>query len=520
MVDFLGPSAGIEGAVTDWGNYWGQVDERARLRYNHRELRDERNRENQYQLDRARSNQSAYAERAGLFNNTDAQFSGMGPRNVPAATPTTAGLSPEQAAGNAQFSEYMTRPSNGGLPTVNVGQEMEDYNFQGMLAALPQLTVAEEAMTPMQRTRWAQLRRAYGQLTRGQMSVDDYRARLEVAVRAGIVNSTQLNAFPTQSTQDGRRHEYIDVTQQQPVAPNVEQSPGNVQQAPSNAGQPGESLTPGLQTSDTTTQDPNAARALDPDTSAALTATPEMRMLEAATQDQLRLAQIAARHGRNSEAEEHFAQALQGQAAYLQQSRLVMLRAASQGHRTALADLLGLYSGRPEGTTRLQPVGNNNQYNLQILDGRGQWSNTPNGPFTIEQLFQTARGLVDREAVMAESEANSEVLRARIAAGADIQVASIRALTDQQRMYVDAAIANMEAGSRERIAQGDAQFVVDSANNRAYLQWWEAGPNGQPVQIVRELREQDVRVPDTNGRRTERQMTGRNVTGINGVRGN
>lgn len=515
MVDFLGPSAGIEGAITDWGNYWGQVDERARLRYNHREIRDERDRENQYQLDRARSNQSTYAGRAGLFNNTDAQFSGMGPRDAPAAAApsATAGLSPEQVAGNAQLSDYMTRPGNAGPPTVNVTQEMQDYNFQGMRAALPQLIVSEGAMSPLQRTRWAQLRRAYGQLTRGQMSVDDYRARLEVAVRAGIVNPTQLDSFPTQDTQDGRRHEYIDVTGQQPAAASTEQTPSNV--SPPSAG-----LAPGLSASNTTSQDPSATRALDPDTSAALTATPEMRMLEAATQDQLRLAQIAARHGRNSEAEEHFAQALQGQAAYLQQSRLVMLRAASQGHRTALADLLGLYSGRPEGTTRLQPVGNNNQYNLQILDGRGQWSNTPNGPFTIEQLFQTARGLVDREAVMAESEANSEVLRARIAAGADVQVASIRALTDQQRMYVDAAIANMEAGSRERIAQGNAEFVVDSANNRAYLQWWEAGPNGQPVQIVRELREQDVRVPDTNGRRTERQMTGRNVTGINGVRGN
>jgi len=515
MVDFLGPSAGIEGAITDWGNYWGQVDERARLRYNHREIRDERERENQYQLDRARSNQAAYAGRAGLFNNADAQFSGMGPRNVPAAQAATAGLSPEQAAGNAQFSDYMTRPSNSGLPTVNVTQEMGDYNFQGMLASLPQLIVSEEAMTPMQRTRWAQLQRAYGRLTRGQMSVDDYRARLEVAVRAGIVNPTQLNSFPTQGNrqQDGRRHEYIDVTQQQPTVDSVEQ-------APSNTGAPVAGLAQGLYSGEATTQDPNSTRPLDPDTSAALTATPEMRMLEAATQDQLRLAQIAARHGRNAEAEEHFAQALQGQAAYLQQSRLVMLRAASQGHRTALADLLGLYSGRPEGTTRLQPVGNSNQYNLQILDGRGQWSNTPNGPFTIEQLFQTARGLVDREAVMAESEANSEVLRARIAAGADIQVASIRALTDQQRMYVDAAIANMEAGSRERIAQGDAEFVVDSANNRAYLRWWEPGPNGQPVQIVREVSEQDVRVPDTNGHRTERQMVGRNVTGINGVRGN
>ncbi len=511
MVDFLGPSAGIEGAITDWGNYWGQVDERARLRYNHREIRDERERENQYQLDRARSNQSTYAERTGLFSNTDAQFNGMGPRNVPAA-PVTAGLNPEQTAGNTQFSDYMTRPSSTGVPTVNVTQEMGDYNFQGMLAALPQLVVSEEAMTPMQRTRWAQLRRAYGRLTRGQMSVDDYRARLEVAVRAGIVDSTQLNSFPTQGSRDNGRHEYIDVTQQSTV--------GSVEQTPNSVGMPRVGLAPGPSPSEATTQDPSSTRTLDPDTSAALTATPEMRMLEAATQDQLRLAQVAARHGRNTEAEEHFAQALQGQAAYLQQSRLVMLRAASQGHRTALADLLGLYSGRPEGTTRLQPVGNSNQYNLQILDGRGQWSSTPNGPFTIEQLFQTARGLVDREAVMAESEANSEVLRARIAAGADVQVASIRALTDQQRMYVDAAIANMEAGSRERIAQGDAEFVVDSANNRAYLRWWEPGPNGQPVQTVREIRQQDVRVPDTNGRRTEQQMVGRNVTGINGVRGN
>lgn len=506
MADFLGNSAGIEGALTDWGNYWGQVDQRARLRYDHREARDEREREHQYQLERGRSNQDAYAGRAGLLAPVDGQFSAMGPRNVPNAPGGASGLTPEQVAGNAQFAEYMTRPGEPGLPTVDANADMADYNFQGMLAALPQLIVSEQAMTPMQRTRWTQLRRAYGRLTRGEMSVQDYRARLEVAVREGIVNPDQLNAIEARQ-RTSRPHEVIDARQNVPQQQAPQSTPTTQVPGASTAG-----LSPQQQEGSD-----DALRALDPDTSGALAATPEMQMLQTVVQDRQRLARLAAAHGRNAEAEQMYAEALQGQAAYLQQSRLVMLRAASQGHRTALADLLGLYSGRPEGTTRLQAVGNTNQYNLQVVDGNGQWSNTPNGPFTIEQLFQTARGLVDREAVMAESEANSEYVRARIAADADIRVASIRALTDQQRMMVDAAIAEMEAGSRERIAQGNAELVVDSANNRSYLQWWERGPDGRPIQMMREIREQDVRVADSNGRRTERRSVGTNVTGINNV---
>jgi len=517
MADFLGPSAGIEGALTDWGNYWGQVDQRARLRYDHREARDEREREHQYQLERGQSNQGAYAGRAGLFENADTRFNNMGMRNVPSAPGSTSGLTPEQIAGNAQFAEYMTRPVEAGLPTVDANAEMADYNLQGMLAALPRLIVSEQAMTPMQRTRWTQLRRAYGRLTRGQMSVEDYRARLEVAVREGIVDPSQLNSIEARQ-RSNRTHVFIDATQGSPPAYDNTQTSQTPESNDQLVREPNTQTYPGgIEPPDA--ENP-AARAAYQDTSGALTATPEMQMLEAVVQDRLRLARLAASHGRNTEAEQMFAEALQGQAAYLQQERLVSLRAASQGHQTALANLLGLYSGRPSDTTRLQQVGNTNQYNLQVVNSNGEWSNTPAGPFTYEQLFQAARGLVDREAVMAESEANSEILRARIAAGADIQVASIRALTDQQRMYVDAAIAQMEAGSRERIAQGNAEFVVDSTNNRAYLQWWEPGPNGQPVQIVREISEQDVRVADTNRRRTERQMVGRNVTGIVGVRGN
>lgn len=521
MADLLGPSAGIEGALTDWGNYWGQVDQRARLRYDHREARDEREREHQYQLERARSNQGAYAGRAGLFENADARFGNMGPRNVPIAEPTTAGLTPEQIAGNAQVAQYMTRPGNAGPALVSETADTENYNFDGALAALPRLIVSEQAMTPMQRTRWTQLRRAYGRLTRGQMSVEDYRARLEVAVREGIVDPSQLNIIEARQ-RPNRPHEVIDVTQGSPSAtatippayentqtPQVPESNDPLFRGPNTQTYPG-----GLEPPDA---EDVASRAAYQDTSGPLAPTPEMQMLQTIVEDNMRLANIAARHGRNTEAEQHFAQALQGQAAYLQQARLVQMRAASQGHQTALADLLGLYSGRPPGTTRLQQVGNTNQYNLQVLTPSGQWTNTPAGPFTYEQLFQTARGLVDRESVMAESEANSEYIRASIAAGAQIRVAEINAFSDQQDQYVRAMIAAADNATQERIARGEGRLIVDSTNNRAYYEYNDA-VTGEPIII--ELGERDVRVADTNGRRTERQVTGRRITGITGVRGN
>ncbi len=546
MADFLGNSAGIEGALSDWGNYWGQVDQRARLRYDHREARDEREREHQYQLERGRSNQDAYAGRAGLLAPVDGQFSAMGPRNVPSAPGGTmpVGVQPPGGTG-AQVSTDTTAavPQSGAMRNLSLtSAEMQSLftHRGGARLGFRQYSTQEIASNPQLRD-ILQRGQQYGQLQIDEVQGENGEITYRVQQRTQGSVSEQNFSVPEANTflgmpltgQDARR------MRGEPIVPWGNPEYGrdrreNAEDINRRSRMTGVTL-PGQEAGALPEVDPQAdvvggnvglapqdpsdpsLRTLDPDTSGALAATPEMQMLQTVVQDRQRLARLAAAHGRNTEAEQMYAEALQGQAAYLQQSRLVMLRAASQGHRTALADLLGLYSGRPEGTTRLQPVGNTNQYNLQVLDGNGRWTSTPAGPFTIEQLFQTARGLVDREAVMAESEANSEYVRARIAADADIRVASIRALTDQQRMMVDAAIAEMEAGSRERIAQGNAELVVDSANNRSYLQWWERGPDGRPIQRMREIREQNVRVADSNGIRTERQVVGRNVTGINNV---
>lgn len=585
MADLLGPSAGIEGALTDWGNYWGQVDQRARLRYDHREARDEREREHRYQLARARSNQGAYAGRAGLFENADARFNNMGPRNVPVAPEATPGLTPEQPAGSTTQSTNTngTYLSDGVRALSLTSEEMGSLftHRGGSQLGMRQYTAEEIQSNPRLRD-ILQRGQRYGQLQIDEVQNRSGETVYRVQRRTQGTVSAQNFAVPEPNTVLGVPLTWEDARNMRnpppvPTLPLIPLSPEQARNGPAwgyNVQHNNQDIEARSRTTNTALPDgtvsrsepapnspsatatippayentptpqapesndplfrgPNtqtypggleppdaedvASRAAYQDTSGALTPTPEMQMLQTVVEDRLRLARLAAAHGRNTEAEQMFAQALQGQAAYLQQARLVQMRAASQGHQTALADLLGLYSGRPPGTTRLQQVGNTNQYNLQVLTPSGQWVNTPAGPFTYERLFQTARGLVDRESVMAETEANSEYIRASIAAGAQIRVAQINALSDEQDRYLRAAIAQLDNATEERIARGEGRLIVDSTNNRAYYEYNDA-VTGEP--IIVELGERDVRVADTNGRRTERQVTGRRITGITGVRGN
>jgi hypothetical protein len=138
---------------------------------------------------------------------------------------------------------------------------------------------------------------------------------------------------------------------------------------------------------------------------------------------------------------------------------------------------------------------------------------------THAEMFNQAEYLVNAEAVIARSAANAEIIRANIAAGAQIRVAAINALSAQERMYVDAAIADASNRTRERIAQGDAELTIDSTNNRAYISYWETRPDGQVEHITEEITIRNVRVPDTNGQRTEEQSVRRRITGVNGAAG-
>jgi len=522
-----------------WGDYYGEIDERAQRRWANRELRRGVDEENRYNLDRARSNQSAYANRAGLFETADQRFAGMNRRDVPNATPTGPGrnavggtgpanLTPDAAANEA------APPAPQGLAEQALASR--DLSVRTAPVRISELTEAQRAawsayahavrtnpvaqsVSPMlrasrERPGVTEAQRAEARARLRQAGLDIENGRL---VRVRSPNDVDAEGLvwpgPLGATTDPNAPSAT-ATIPPPIEPGVEDTTVDTPDTAPYRG-PNTQVNPGG------LEPPDAAFYRgDPDTSAALQPTPEMRMLETVVQDQLRLAQVAASHGRNAEAEQFFAQALQSQAAYIHQERLTMLRAASQGHRTALADLLGLYSGRPANTTRLAPTGEDrNRFHIEVLNNEGQWISATSNPLTMGQLFERAEYLVDREAVAARSESNAEIIRASIAAGADIQVAQINALSAEQDRYVRAMIANADNETRERIARGEGRLVVDSTNNRAYYEYQEIGPNGEPVPVIVNLSEQDVRVPDTNGRRTERQVVGRRVTGVAGVTG-
>lgn len=501
MIDFVGRTTSVVDEAAKWGNYFGQIDNRAQQRWMDREARARYDEENRYQLERAQSNRGAYNDRAGLFTGADASFGNMEQRDVPMATPTgPVNIAPPTSGGlttEPQATPNIVDANSIGanMPYIagrHSGRQVGEAVMYPHLFG--QAIMPEEQMNQSQRTAWRTYQRALRRHATGRTAASGD----ETVVRAyNAAIATGAIAEPQNRRAYYQAPEGSDLPQVDPQA-DLQSS----DQAPSAATSgPGSPFYSG-----------------DPDTSGMLQATPEMRMIETVVQDNLRLADVAAKHGRNVEAEQHMAQALQAQASLLQQSRLVMLRASAQGHRTALADLLGLYSGRPAGTTRIAETNDGtNRFHIKV-ETRNGWTTATTNPLTMDELFARAEYLVDREAVAARSEANTEIIRANIAAGAEIRVAQINAMSNREEQIARAAIANADNQTRERIARGDVDLIVDSTNNVAYLRSYEAGPNGEMVPVITRMGEEKVQVPSVDGNRTEQQMVGRRVTGVAGLR--
>lgn len=515
MIDFVGRTTSVVDEAAKWGNYFGEIDNRAQRRWMDREARQRYDEENRYQLDRAQSNRGAYNDRAGLFTGADASFGNMEQRDVPMATPTgPANIAPPTSSGLA------TEPQ--GVPT-NVTRQPGTGTDQAFRPQHPTNLVTP--LTPRDMTReqsraWFAYVNATRRFNIGSGRMDRPRGGVSnEEIQRHLRNLREVGIELRNGNPVSIRPGHLDPTD--PGEYSQFSWPGNLPEGNEPTVDPQADLQSSDQAPSAATSGPGSPfYSGDPDTSGMLQATPEMRMIETVVQDNLRLADVAARHGRNVEAEQHMAQALQAQASLLQQSRLVMLRAGAQGHRTALADLLGLYSGRPAGTTRIAETNDGtNRFHIQV-ETRNGWTTATANPLTMDELFARAEYLVDREAVAARSEANTEIIRANIAAGADIRVAQINAMSNQQEQIVRAAIANADNQTRERIARGDVDFVVDSTNNVAYLRSYETGPNGEMVPVITRMGEEEVQVPSVDGNRTEQQMVGRRVTGVAGLRTN
>lgn len=533
MVEFIGNSRRVNEHMQAWGNYFGEAEARAQQQWQNREQRNRYDEANRYNRAEAERMQRSYANQAGLFENMDGMLGGLRPSGAaPITQPNNTGgplsLTPPGAGISAQGSAAQAAPAQ---PIV--GSNTPTFAEQGMAP----VDISE--LTPAQRMAWdryvqvtsntrAPLRDWYN-VNRGmnppvtggtnqerQAALAQLRA-VGLDVSAGTINgqyqqrpmrridnySMEQLRFPetTSAVDDSGKPRKIPTEQAQ-------------QPAQAGVGLPGAVLGASAGTD----------QALNPwylgtnDTSRGLAPTREMRMLEAQIQDLVGAADLAARHGRVTEAREMFATALQYQAAYHQQGRTVLYRAAHNGNMDAAARLLTEFSGYPEGSVQFAPTDERRtRFSLQIRDNEGRWINASEVPVTRSEVMEGLQALIDAEGAALRNEANSELLQAQIEAGTAIQVANINAAADMYGHQVRAAVAQLDSRTRLALQRGEARMYVNNEDGSAWVVRTDVDEQGNPVDEIIHVGMQEVPSPDTRGRATVRQPVGQRVTGISGV---
>lgn len=533
MVDFVGRSRSMLDDMQQWGNYFGESDARAHARWQQNELRQRYDEANRYNREEAMSGAEFQNQNAGVFANTDATLAGLRPQNVEPVGPVRpSGPMSLQPPGNRAAATPAPAPAviGEGLPEVDVGVDIPREPLPIEIASFANQS---------QRSAYSQYRTAFrNTIGRRTPSTRPLAAALDTMVRTGVLTQQQANnelyraaryAGISQYDREQGRDNITDLTID-PMAgipsANVAIPPEGPADIPADVGlDTGNYNQPNVL--DDNSMDDSTGRGLEPpdatdsyfrgtsDTSRGLQPTREMRLLQTSIQDNLRRAQLARQHGRNDVADQAFATALQGQAAYLQQHRNVLYRAATGGSLTAAATLMEEIGGYPEGTVRFRPTDEQaTRFYLEVQDDNGNWQMSPQA-LSRNDLLSNLQNLVDAEGAVARTEANQEYRIAALRAGTDLQVATIQQRTAFIESLSRQAIARMNNQAALAIQMGRGELEFDNENGVAYFHYPMRDEEGNITLGLEVIRMEDQAVPDTNGRETREVPVRERVTGIN-----
>lgn len=572
MIDFVGRSQGAYDRARVIGQYMGEAEQRRQQRWVNREGRDEREREHQWNRTAAADEAAFYDQNAGIMTDYREHLAGLGTAPSLGGTVTPPSRSPAgqtsaaPAPGGAPAAAATAQPQRTPrvLPEVDIRVDMQEpietrqysrrelrdnpelarriqdaadrgevvignlvggnvmvYPRTGSagqphLGPLyfprgdsgtpgggfgfgidPRFTAGHLGMRPLQRREI--VRDASEEIDYGDVEIVD-----EPPVRSGGLATIGGQVAGSGSTVGGIEQQLLGGTGEAPevdFGPNTESYGGGL--PPADAPAVSENYF-GIN---------NTSRGMQP--------TPEMQLISMEVRRNLRRAQLAARNGRREEADQAWAAVVGGQAGLLTLMRNTQLRAFRTGNFAAGADLLAQYYGYEPGSMQFaRAPGTPDRFVLQVRTGDGGWTNASEQSFTFQEATNSMLGLVDAETAAANSEAAIERQNALIRAGADVQVARINANASLRDNITAILIAqgNREAEREWRNGNGEIEELSDGT---VFLSYRVLNPatNRMERRLV-ELNQEEVRVPDSNGRRTRQQYVGREVTGIPGIGAN
>lgn len=539
MIDYVGRSRSTMDDMEQWGQYFGNVENRRQAAWQNNELRSTLDRANRYNRAGAISDRQFQQENAGLFQNTEDTLAGLHPQNVAAAGPTNRvtgmGTTTADPTGTATGKDSKTTAGVAIQPIVGSNAPVYDRAHPTIVRDV------SRDLNPEQQAAWQRYREVmFGRYDPADAANPNVRGvpRRAVSPEVEAEETARLRSAGLElwgSRLRRMNYTYSDEALAWPTNTSAQSAPASNTSAPSvdpradlqaptaaPAAAPQGGLNPSLAF-------PGAAAAaseLDSyyngvnDTSRPLQPTREMRMTEVNVRNALRLADLAAQHGDRETAQQQFAMAMEQQATLLGQHHNLLYRAATSGSLDAASVLLAEMTGLPPGTVRMQPTDERRpRFSMQIQDANGEWVTASEVPVARNDMLAGLQNLVDAAGAQARTEAYQELLRTQIEAGADITVAQIRSQTDLAGYLNQREIAQLDARVRMAIEQGDAELIVNNDDGSAYVRYNSVDSTGNFVPTIGRITQERQRVPNARGRGEERDVPVYTaVTGINNVR--
>lgn len=531
MFDFGEQLPGMLDYTRQWGNYYGEVESRAQTEYQNRLARETIDRENRMNRDIGAGNLAAYQQRAGLFDNRNGDLyslhrqnvSPVGARNT--ATSTTA---PTELAGG---------PDGGPTPAAQPTAAPTPYQ-RDAIGSLSTLT-PEQRAAGLTEDQVARLRASAGSqpasirnLTPEQLDawVDYVHATRTNPVAQRVSPNLNANSRPrpgvTPQVQQAAlarlRATGLDIQNDTLVTAGNSGTPaagldGLPEQFDiSGYGAPevdGQADLTAVGAGNSTTTGAAQSGVNDPyymgtnDTSRPMQMSREMELINTSIEDNMRNAQIYARYGRNDLAQNAFNTALAGQAAYLQQENILMLRAVAGGNMAAGAQLIGRLNGYPEGTVRLRPTDEARpRYILEVQDENNpnRWISAYEVPLTRDQLYQSLETAADAVSARARAETTQETQLALMENQRELTIASWREQNRLLQTMTEAQTSRYNAAQDRAARAGGSVTAMTDGNGGMLIYYPDIGQNGEIIRQAEWIHPGDIQTPSTNGENTTR----------------
>lgn len=566
MVDFVGRSQGPIDRARVWGGYWGEADARRQQRWVNREMRDERERDHQWNRDAASYDAKQMDANAGLFSDYSEELGAYRPGNGDLESPDrlAAGYASAGATANR------TTPPTGGGARARAARTRE----------LPEVDARIDLQEPIEQRQYSRrelrdnptlARRIQDAADRGEVVIGNLAGgNVMVYPRRGApANTPHIGPlyFPRGNSGDPgggfgfgidprftagelgfrevpRRQVTIDVTGDSSGAgvPTEPDAPSATVGIPDGTDQSIEQMlnqgsvepdvdygAPGPDPSTPTApgglEPPTADTDINRDTyfgtndaSRGMRPTREMRMIASEVERNFGLARLAAQNGRREEAQVAYAAALQGQAGYLGLMRRAQYQAFAAGNWAAGADLMAQFAGYDQGDMQIvRAPGTPDRFVTQVRTEDG-WQTISEESYTYQDYANGLLNLVDAERAAARSEANMEMVRAQYEANADITVARINSQASLNDNITALLQTRLTVEARNAWEEGRAEVHQNNETGDAYMVYRQYNPQTRRYeQVAINLAEEEVRVPGVDGNETEQRVVGRRITGIPGA---